>query len=225
MIRVNEIFQSISGEVGKFRQGETVVFVRLAGCNLKCKWCDTPQAQDFPGNGEFLTIPTLLDRIKAFSNQKIIITGGEPFFQKKELEILIGLLMAHNYKIQIETNGSYNPGCEVGSRITFVFDYKTPSSGMESKMLEDLFFYSLQPIHWIKFVIDNMEDFEFAKEKIECWKRKRAEGRVTPYYSMANIAFSPTPNFPPAELYSQMRMAGLLDVVLSVQIHKYFGMK
>lgn len=101
MIRVREIFPSIQGE-GPFT-GHPAIFVRLAGCNLSCPFCDT----DHNSIVDCLDIPTLIQKIKQVTRAEmlIVITGGEPMMQP--LKELCSALFDSGYLVQIETNGTF----------------------------------------------------------------------------------------------------------------------
>jgi 7-carboxy-7-deazaguanine synthase len=75
-LRISEIFHSLQGE--STRAGLPTVFVRLAGCPLRCQWCDTAYA--FSG-GETLSLDAILDRVAAFACPTVCVTGGEPLAQ------------------------------------------------------------------------------------------------------------------------------------------------
>lgn len=109
-ILVNEIFHSIQGEGPN--AGKPAVFLRLTGCNLRCKWCDTK----FTWNNQIsstkfqtksnlqFTIYKILKQIKKYPCKHLVITGGEPTLQQDELIPLLEKLKG--YYIEIETNGS-----------------------------------------------------------------------------------------------------------------------
>ena len=84
-MKIAEIFQSIQGE-GK-NQGKPCLFIRLAGCNLHCRWCDTAYAQT---GGTEMSIDTILERVLRLNPSYVCITGGEPLLQADELEQLVG---------------------------------------------------------------------------------------------------------------------------------------
>lgn len=94
---VNEIFHSLQGEGA--RVGESSVFIRLAGCNLNCLFCDTNA-----DNGKYLTISEIDEIISKYNCKWIVWTGGEPTLQ------LNNAIVSHykflGYKQAIETNGS-----------------------------------------------------------------------------------------------------------------------
>ena len=77
---VSEIFRSLQGE-GK-NQGRPCTFVRLAGCNLRCAWCDTSYAWN---EGEEMSVGEVLDRVWLLRGAYICITGGEPLLQREDL--------------------------------------------------------------------------------------------------------------------------------------------
>jgi 7-carboxy-7-deazaguanine synthase len=102
-LKIAEIFGSVQGE--GLRQGEPAIFVRLAGCNLRCPFCDTKRAWQ---GGEDLPPEEIVERIRAirgaFPASWVSLTGGEPFLQ--DLRPLAGLLKKEGLKIQVETNGT-----------------------------------------------------------------------------------------------------------------------
>ena len=100
---INEIFHSIQGE-GK-NAGKPAVFLRLGGCNLACKWCDTkytwyPKQSD----NQTWTIDEVIRKIKKYPVKHLVITGGEPLLQQDKLEELLKKL--EGYTVELETNGS-----------------------------------------------------------------------------------------------------------------------
>jgi 7-carboxy-7-deazaguanine synthase len=102
-LKIVEIFPSIQGE--GLRQGEPAVFVRLAGCNLRCAFCDTKRAWRA---GRELSIEEIIARVRAirrdFAAAWVSLTGGEPLLQ--DLRPLARLLRKEGLKIQVETNGT-----------------------------------------------------------------------------------------------------------------------
>ena len=104
---VHSIFKSISGEVGLIPQGTSTVFIRLAGCNMKCSYCDTACTQSKKSGSKF-TIEQIINSIKKLKCKNLLITGGEPLMQRKGIISLLKRLKGWGCKIQIETNGSYH---------------------------------------------------------------------------------------------------------------------
>lgn len=109
---INEVFHSIQGEGPSI--GVPAIFLRLGGCNLKCKWCDTkytwnPKCAD----NKQMSIPKIIKAIKKYSCKHLVITGGEPLLQQDQLSELLKKLK--NYTAEIETNGSIT--CKLGKYI------------------------------------------------------------------------------------------------------------
>jgi 7-carboxy-7-deazaguanine synthase len=111
---VSEIFYSLQGE------GELVgvpsVFVRLAGCNLRCNWCDTPHASWQP-EGEELSIDAILTQIEAHPARHVVLTGGEPMIAKGIQELATAIKKGGRH-ITIETAATVPPGgiaCDLSS--------------------------------------------------------------------------------------------------------------
>lgn len=98
MYSLVEIFESLQGE-GR-NTGRPCIFIRFAGCNFNCPWCDTDWKTAFT-----ITLPDLMNEIKTYRVKNVIITGGEPTLVK-DIAALIAQLKANNYWIGVETNGS-----------------------------------------------------------------------------------------------------------------------
>ena len=103
-IGLNEVFLSIQGE-GLFT-GTVMVFVRFAGCNRTCSFCNTDHTQK-----RLVPVPQLAREIRAYGCSHVCITGGEPFLQQDALALLIPHLPAQ--QIHVETNGSIEPYANV----------------------------------------------------------------------------------------------------------------
>ncbi len=98
-MKISEIFYSIQGE-GKLA-GVPSVFIRTAGCNLRCAWCDSPYASWTP-EGEDLTTDVILDRVSDFATKYVVVTGGEPMIAPG-IEDLTHRLKDGGYHVTIET--------------------------------------------------------------------------------------------------------------------------
>ncbi len=159
-MNIAEIFYSIEGE--GIAIGKPEVFVRLAGCNLRCAWCDTKYALD---DGQLLTLDEITKEIIAYPCKNISITGGEPLLQKKELLEFINWLKKKSFWVQLNTNGTIFDR-EIFRLIDLLsIDCKCPSSMMKSDLavlrkVKKTFNKKSQ----IKFVITNDVDFEYAKK-------------------------------------------------------------
>lgn len=202
---VSEIFKSIQGE-SSFA-GLPCVFIRLAGCNLECTWCDTPYAR-VPEGAIELTVEEIVDKARFFDCRLVEITGGEPLLQKETGRLARTFLDA-GFRVLVETNGSISlEGLDV--RIVKIVDVKCPSSGHGgSFLMENL--NHITPEDEIKFVIGDKADYEYARMFLdECLK-----GRTE------KVLFAPVrPALDPKELAGWI-LKDCLSVRLQLQIHSY----
>jgi 7-carboxy-7-deazaguanine synthase len=161
--KVVEKFVSINGE-GQLC-GQLAVFIRFAGCNLNCNYCDTTWANKKNVSYELMSTEDIYKYIKTTKVKNVTLTGGEPLLQEEILELLELLSKDEQLHVEIETNGSisldkfYN----LKNPPSFTMDYKLPSSNMENKMLLDNFKY-LKKKDTVKFVSGSIEDLQKAKE-------------------------------------------------------------
>ena len=103
ILKIIEIFPSIQGE--GLRQGEPTVFVRLAGCDRRCSFCDTKYAWEGGAEHGVDKILESVQRIRRrFPARWVCLTGGEPFMQ--DVRLLVRLLKKNRYLVQVETNGT-----------------------------------------------------------------------------------------------------------------------
>ncbi len=152
-----EIFYSLQGE--GTRCGTPAVFLRLAGCNLTCKWCDTKHSWR---SGITRTATETAADITSHHCQSLVITGGEPLLQQEGLEHLISLIPADTF-IEIETNGTLLPTPALARRINqWNISPKLNHSGNPADnaiVPEALQFFARQPQAWFKFVVQSEEDW------------------------------------------------------------------
>ncbi|HPJ34029.1 MAG TPA: radical SAM protein [Spirochaetota bacterium] len=202
-LKVHEIFYSLQGETTT--AGLTSVFIRLAGCNLNCIWCDTPQAKT---GGTDMTIDEIMEKVREFEPfNHITLTGGEPLLQEESVELL-HRLTDNGYDVQVETNGSIIfDSMPRGVRI--VADVKTPSSGEEGSFKPDNIKY-LKKYDEIKFVIGIMEDYQFAKDFI----KTHLQGVE------CVINFTPAAKLMEPWALASMIIKDRLNVRLNLQLHK-----
>lgn len=133
-MNVIEIFDSIDGE--GVRAGELATFIRLAGCNLRCSYCDTPYALSLTSPGEHMSVERIVDIVSSMRNHNVTVTGGEPLLTDYGVA-LIHRLCKDGYSVNVETNGSLDIGMVTGFENCIVtMDWKTPSSGAEDEMYE-----------------------------------------------------------------------------------------
>ena len=105
-MRVIEIFQSIQGE-GRYL-GVPAIFIRTAGCNLSCSFCDTKHSWDGTEKGQAMTATEIVARIyrSNYNAPLVVITGGEPCLQKDIVDVIAALQMELGVTVAIETNGT-----------------------------------------------------------------------------------------------------------------------
>jgi 7-carboxy-7-deazaguanine synthase len=158
-MRVTEIFHSIQGE--STHAGRPCVFVRLTGCNLRCRWCDS--AYTFTG-GEKMTVEEVIDRVVAYGCNLVEVTGGEPLAQAEAFE-LIEDLCDRGLEVLIETSGSIDVSA-TDPRAKLILDVKCPGSG-EAGSNRWTNLDLLRPQDEIKFVIADRADYEWARDVIQ----------------------------------------------------------
>jgi len=213
---INEIFTSIDGEVSRFHQGTMSTFIRFAGCNLKCPYCDTQYAQQ-NWQGKEYSVEEVLDKVQEIGCKKVTITGGEPLLQKDELLLLIRNLYSKGYKITVETNGSIAippafvfeldiDGCP--EEFCWAVDYKL---WCWEKMITRNYLF-LNENDWIKFVLQSPQEYVLAKETIGLLRDKgcRARMALSPAFGM----------FDPVELILMIKNDRFWDVTVNLQLHK-----
>jgi 7-carboxy-7-deazaguanine synthase len=213
-----EIYKSVQGE-SSFA-GRPCIFVRLAGCNLRCSWCDSEYT--FTG-GYKLSEDEIVAEIAKLAPVKLIeFTGGEPLLQERELVPLMQRLLGGGYELMIETSGE-RPVENVPKAVHKIVDVKCPGSG-EAGRFRMANLASLTDRDEVKFVITNRDDYEYARDFI---RDNALEGRVGGI--LLSPAFSKTPSperttenclLDPRELVEWMLADGL-NARLSLQIHKY----
>lgn len=157
-MKIVEIFSSISGE--GLRQGLPATFIRCAGCNLNCAWCDTPESH---GKGTDMSVAEIVSMVSQGMPRYVIITGGEPLLQEEELRELLAALRDDSFRIEIETNGTL-PFTGVREYATISMDIKCPSSGEESD--QDLL-ADIRAEDAVKFVVMDRTDCLYAQDVIE----------------------------------------------------------
>lgn len=202
-MKICEIFASIQGE--STLQGFPTVFVRTAGCNLDCVWCDTRYAQK---EGEERSLDSVIEVIHSYRLRHVCITGGEPLLQKESFD-LAGLLVEQDFVVSVETNGSIDAE-ELDRRVIRVIDVKCPASGESGKTHRNNI-SSPRRSDEFKFVIVDRDDFEYA-----CGIVRKYE-----LHSSSTVLFSPAGTIlSPAEL-AEWIVADFPEARLNLQLHKY----
>lgn len=202
-LKVNEIFYSIQGE--STRTGFPCLFLRLTGCNLNCRYCDTKYARD---SGTIISIDDILKKVKVYGTiDHITITGGEPLIQSNSIDLMKKLLDLQ-YAVQLETNGSILFK-DVPKDVRKISDIKTPSSGEP----DSFNFHNLNYLDAkdeVKFVISDNDDYEYAKKIITEHLRDID----------AVINFSPVTEKFSASKLAELILIDRLQVRLNLQLHK-----
>ena len=213
-LRIYEIFFSIQGE--STWVGEPCVFVRLTGCPLRCRYCDTEYAFR---EGTTRTIDSLVDEVLANPCTLVEITGGEPLAQRN-VHTLISRLLDAQRTVLIETSGAVDTE-PVDPRAHIILDVKTPDSGESARMVwENL--DRLRPHDEVKFVLSSRSDYEFAREvtvKHNLSKRCRAVLFSPVHEQPKGLEILGASGLHPRQL-AQWILADHLNVRLQVQVHK-----
>ena len=202
MLKINEIFHSIQGESSK--SGTPCVFIRLTYCNLRCSYCDSEYSFY---EGEDMSIADILKEIKKYNCKLVEVTGGEPLLQKKSIDLMKALLI-EKYTVMLETSGSI-PINNVPKEVIKIIDFKCPSSDMHKKNNWDIL-KNVQQHDEIKFVISNLDDYKWVKDKLKKYNFKNN-----------TILFSPTHNQLDPKILSEWILKDGLNVRVQLQLHKY----
>jgi 7-carboxy-7-deazaguanine synthase len=205
-LKVNDLFNSISGEYSIYGQGITTTFLRLAECNLKCFYCDTKHE-----NYVKWDLETYLEHIekKYVKTNNLCITGGEPLLQIKQVEEII----THFWNVWIETNGTIDFTSLIG-KVPLVIDYKMHILKGNLPFM----FNMLTRKDCVKFVVNDKKDIKMA---------------INVQHRISKVC---TPKFAYSVVYEKDRNnlyqfildelgKNNLSGILNVQIHKYLGLK
>jgi len=218
-MQIIEIFKSLQGESSY--AGLPCVFVRLAGCNLRCVWCDSEYT--FKG-GSRMALDEVMQEVQRLSpNGGLVeITGGEPLLQEREAVPLMERLIAAGYKVLLETSGE-RPLDRVPPEVVKIVDVKCPDSGEgETFRVENLEFLTSRDE--LKFVIAGRRDYEFARGFLQEHNLSEGVGGVilspafrkdaTGSRDVSHCLLDP-------QLLAEWMLADGLDARLGLQIHKF----
>lgn len=202
-LRLTEIFFSLQGETS--RSGLPTVFIRLAGCPLRCDWCDTPYS--FSG-GETWTLAGILDKVAGYGTPYVTVTGGEPLAQKNCLVLLTALCNA-GYDVSLETSGALDVA-GVDARVSRIMDIKPPASGeVDRNRWENLGL--LNKNDEIKFVLADRDDYEWALAVM----RRDDFPREVP------VLFSPVHGKLAARTLAEWMLHDKVAARMQIQLHKH----
>jgi len=212
MFNIIEKFLSIDGEGPS--SGELATFIRFQGCNLRCSWCDTIYSWDKESTSEILNTEEIYNYIKENGVTNVTLTGGEPLIQENIDELLEILNSNDSLKIHIETNGAVDiepfKKRHNGNNISYIVDYKLPSSNMTNKMnLNNLKVVDNGDVY--KFVVGSTDDLQMAYELISKYELT----------SKCLVYLSPVSgNIDMEEIVEFMKDKKLNKVRLQAQLHK-----
>ena len=201
-LRITEIFFSLQGETS--RAGLPTVFIRLTGCPLRCRWCDTAYA--FTG-GALRGIDEILAEVARHPTRTVCVTGGEPLAQKGCLPLLTALCDA-GYDVSLETSGALDIA-PVDPRVSRIVDLKAPGSGEADRNLAGNL-DQLNARDELKVVIADRADYEWARDML---RQHRLDQRCP-------VLFSPVQGeITPGDLADWILEDGL-PVRFQLQLHK-----
>lgn len=171
---VHEIYASIQGE--STFAGLPCTFIRLTGCPLRCRWCDTPHSFK---EGSAMSIDAILAEVEKLSPRLVEVTGGEPL-SHPECDELLKQLADTGRKVLLETSGAI-PIDSVDPRVTVILDMKCPSSGeLESNHYPNL--AKLKPGDEVKFVMGTRDDFDWSVDLVRKHDLTRHSILFSPIY-------------------------------------------
>jgi 7-carboxy-7-deazaguanine synthase len=199
-----ELFRSVQGETSL--TGRPTTFIRLAACNLRCRWCDTTYSF---GHGTPHSLESILKTTDDYGCRFVCITGGEPLLQEN-VHVLMQRLCDQGYVVSLETGGSLSTQA-VDPRVKAILDIKCPDSKMSDKN-NWTNIARLRDHDEVKFVLANRSDYDYAK----C---------IMAQYGLSErvdeILFSPVfGELEPKDLVEWI-LEDQLPVRLNLQVHKF----
>ena len=204
-MRVAEDFRSLQGE-GR-NQGRPTVFLRLAGCNLACAWCDTAYARE---GGTEMADDAVLAAVRKTAGpcRRLCVTGGEPLLQQEALVPLAAALAGDGFAVEVETNGTID-FAPVQAHATITMDVKCPSSNEASDLA---LLARLRPGDAVKFVVGDLADLAYLEDVLEA------------HPTAAEIYVSPVHGADPGPIVERI-LDRNLPVRFSLQLHKLIGVR
>ena len=202
-VRITEIFHALQGEAST--SGAPTTFIRLTGCPLRCRYCDTAYA--FSG-GQSMGLEQVLQQVAHFQPCYVCVTGGEPLAQPECLVLLTQLCDA-GYLVSLETSGALDISL-VDARVSRVLDVKTPDSGEVARSLPANLPH-LKAEDQIKFVLSSRSDYDWSKNYLRDHQLDQRVGVI--WFSAAMGCLEP-------QQLADWIVADNLPVRLQVQLHK-----
>ena len=201
---IHEIYASIQGE--STFAGLPCTFVRTTGCNLRCSWCDTPQA--FHG-GTRMSRDEVLGKALALGTPLVELTGGEPLLQPGTKPLMASLCDAGK-TVLIETSGEADVS-GVDPRVHKIMDLKAPSSG-ESHRNRTSNLEHITPRDELKFVLADRADYDWMRRRIAEYKLLERTPNLLASAVFGRLA---------AKQLVEWVMRDALPVRVQLQMHKY----
>jgi 7-carboxy-7-deazaguanine synthase len=214
-LRINEVFFSIQGE--STWAGAPCVFIRLAGCHLRCTYCDTEYAFR---EGETRTIDAVVEEAAGHGSALVEITGGEPLLQPR-VHDLIARLLDRDLTVLVETSGA----CDISTcdpRVIRIMDLKTPGSG-EVERNDWSNIERLGPRDEVKFVVVDRADYEWARAVLRehrLSERCRAVLMSPVHHQPSGLEIAGAEGLEPRRLAEWILEDGL-PVRMQLQMHKF----
>jgi 7-carboxy-7-deazaguanine synthase len=202
-LKVNEIFYSLQGE--STLAGRPCVLVRLTGCQMRCRWCDSEYAFY---DGYWMSVDEVLQRVAGHDCPLVELTGGEPLLQPAARPLL-ERLCDHGYEVLLETGGGLDIA-GVDPRVRRIVDVKCPGSG-EARHNFWPNLDRLTPRDEVKMVLANEADYLWARELV-C-RRRLAE--------TCPVHFSPVHGELDSGQLASWILRDRLPVRLQLQLHKH----
>lgn len=204
-IKLIEHFTSLQGE--STHAGRICNFIRLAGCNLRCSYCDTLYGQDFSA-GEEWELADIIQWHVSTAIPLVEVTGGEPLATPAGAAVCRALVDTGS-EVLLETNGSM-PINDVPREVRKILDCKLPGSGMERFNCYENYALLL-PHDEVKFVVSSREDFDFACDVVRKYDlpSKTANLLISPVWGKADF-----------EDLAQWVISSRLPLRMQLQMHK-----
>lgn len=177
ILKISEIFYSLQGE--GINTGKPAVFLRMSHCNLACSWCDTKYTWDWD-NYDYtvevkeMNVKALINSISRYQSKHLVITGGEPMIQQRQLLPLIKKIKELGYFIEIETNCTILPEENFDQLIDQWNVSPKLASSMNDKRSREIescyLFFSNHSKCYFKYVINDSDDLRELQDLVEKYR-------------------------------------------------------
>lgn len=199
---IHEIYKSLQGE--STQVGRPCVLVRLAVCDARCVWCDTPHAFH---RGAGMSLEAVIERVAFLECPLVLVTGGEPLLQPEVLP-LMQRLCDRGLDVMLETSGAHDIA-PVDARVRIVMDIKCPDSGeADHNRWNNL--AVLKPIDEIKLVVASRADFDWGVQKVREHGLDRGH----------TVLFSPVWGWVEPRDLAAWLLGERIDARMQIQLHK-----